>query len=504
MKNREFRSTGFFLCAAIFFCQAIFGAAVESNSALIELRKKVPRELLPETTSLSPEQNAAIEWSEAAAKYVRPVSQRSAERRGPLTQKEFTESVEQEAMERRNERALQSAFDFSIALPQGPHRQQLDEWLSRNELTFALLERGLAKGKFEFLRDEPPLRYPRLNQMSDLLRARSLIVKAALEKEDLNQASKLVLENFRIAKMISKADATFIEYMWGNGARHIALKQICNLARRKNIDVVLVEQMLAAVEPNQTELDDFKRHVRTDFIETVLPSFCISPTNETVILLTPEPLEKATRLILNPALLTVHPQPLDTDTTMARIAAPVLRMMDSAKPNVKSQQEAYERELQANTEALLKELGPLLKRAGKFRRQLSAAEAKRLAPEFKKITNPFGKLLLCLDFQSVWWKAHSRVIKAKTVYEAGRAVLAIRLFQLKYQRLPMNLEELVEKNLLPAVPFDAFSDMPLGFDPHRAIIWSIGEDQVNDGGNGLETKGWSDKDTIWSFAEIPE
>ena len=50
--------------------------------------------------------------------------------------------------------------------------------------------------------------------------------------------------------------------------------------------------------------------------------------------------------------------------------------------------------------------------------------------------------------------------------------------------LPESLDELVEEGILPSVPMDMFADKPLRYDPERRLIWSVGPDEVDDGGEG--------------------
>jgi hypothetical protein len=68
--------------------------------------------------------------------------------------------------------------------------------------------------------------------------------------------------------------------------------------------------------------------------------------------------------------------------------------------------------------------------------------------------------------------------------------------------LPSQLDDLVSAGLLEAVPIDPFCDQPLRYSPDRRIVWSVGPNAVDDGGQTADgCGGWMQKDLVW---EIPE
>lgn len=60
-------------------------------------------------------------------------------------------------------------------------------------------------------------------------------------------------------------------------------------------------------------------------------------------------------------------------------------------------------------------------------------------------------------------------------------LLAMRVFEMEKGRLPETLEELVPE-YLDAVPADDFDGEPLRYDPEKRIIYSVGENLLDDGG----------------------
>jgi hypothetical protein len=66
-----------------------------------------------------------------------------------------------------------------------------------------------------------------------------------------------------------------------------------------------------------------------------------------------------------------------------------------------------------------------------------------------------------------------------------RLQLAGIIFTKEHGQIPKTLSELVDARLLPSVPEDPFTAAPMHYDPHRGIIWSVGENGTDDGGVGF-------------------
>jgi len=61
------------------------------------------------------------------------------------------------------------------------------------------------------------------------------------------------------------------------------------------------------------------------------------------------------------------------------------------------------------------------------------------------------------------------------------------------ERLPKNLDSLVDAGLLSEIPHDPFADRPLGYARDRAVVWSVGPD-------GGGASGAPPADMVWSVA----
>ena len=77
------------------------------------------------------------------------------------------------------------------------------------------------------------------------------------------------------------------------------------------------------------------------------------------------------------------------------------------------------------------------------------------------------------------------VARIQAINDAADAAIAIERYRRKHGKLPEKLDELVPE-FLPQVPVDPFDGQPLRYliDEEGCRIYSIGEDDTDDGGEG--------------------
>ncbi len=84
----------------------------------------------------------------------------------------------------------------------------------------------------------------------------------------------------------------------------------------------------------------------------------------------------------------------------------------------------------------------------------------------------------------------------RTVREAERLLVSLKLYKLHYRNLPPRLASLQELGLPGPAPIDMYADAPFHYDRARSIFWSVGEKSVNDGGQA-EPRRWRGPDIVW-------
>ena len=95
--------------------------------------------------------------------------------------------------------------------------------------------------------------------------------------------------------------------------------------------------------------------------------------------------------------------------------------------------------------------------------------------------NATGQILYYMAMPAV---IPSLAVKSRgdTQLQATRTILALRAYQLTNGKLPSDLNALVPE-FLDAVPVDDFDGQPLRYSPDRKIVYSVGQNLKDDGGN---------------------
>jgi hypothetical protein len=94
-------------------------------------------------------------------------------------------------------------------------------------------------------------------------------------------------------------------------------------------------------------------------------------------------------------------------------------------------------------------------------------------------------------------KCHSKIR-----LDATRTLLALRAYQLAHGRLPDHLSELVPE-FMDQVPVDDFDGQPLRYSPEKKIVYSVGKNLKDDGGDDRGQEEWNSAerhlDTVFHF-----
>ena len=89
--------------------------------------------------------------------------------------------------------------------------------------------------------------------------------------------------------------------------------------------------------------------------------------------------------------------------------------------------------------------------------------------------------------------AYSRAIMSEnytnTMVSRTQAAVAIRAFEYDHERLPASFDKLVP-DYLESVPLDDYDGEPMRYDPSRYLIWGVGPDLIDNGGDEEEDVTW--------------
>ena len=128
--------------------------------------------------------------------------------------------------------------------------------------------------------------------------------------------------------------------------------------------------------------------------------------------------------------------------------------------------------------------------------------------EFNKVvSSPVGRYRYRFSATANSTKAASVCVRAETQRRLTVAAIALKRYELRHQSKPATLATLVPE-FLSAVPIDPMSGKPLSYRTNQTgyVLYSAGEDGVDDGGDPLPPAGskatdiWSGRDAVWPTA----
>jgi hypothetical protein len=127
----------------------------------------------------------------------------------------------------------------------------------------------------------------------------------------------------------------------------------------------------------------------------------------------------------------------------------------------------------------------LFRPEGGFTIELGAAQENLLMRPINAFRDPNlgGRAVLALYAPEIASLAQAGT-RAETDYEAARTLLALDIYSRKHHsQWAGSLEALVKDGILRKVPIDPFSGKPLLYLPGKRIVYSVGPDAKDDGGN---------------------
>jgi hypothetical protein len=96
--------------------------------------------------------------------------------------------------------------------------------------------------------------------------------------------------------------------------------------------------------------------------------------------------------------------------------------------------------------------------------------------------NPIGQILYYMMMPGLAVSLEKKSTEDVQL-QATRTILALRAYELAHGQLPVDLPALVPE-FLDQVPLDDFNGKPLRYSPDKKIVYSVGKNLKDDGGNG--------------------
>lgn len=454
-------------------CMAAGGAA-----ALRDGKGEIPADLFIEVKPVSREDNATLWWRRAA--------------------KELQKADGDVAD------AIRFVFRPAAKRPDSEQLDLIRHWINRNQQAFDLFRRGNEKPFAQWSERDP-------HEMQPELGIRPFVLGALFEADQLMDEGKFdeaigrLLETLRITQRAIDGDGALIHYIVGSALRSFVHGAILRGVRRPDLPSRSLSELLKHVPRLDSETNSFSRVLCVEFtyysyrdadVDRLVKDW--RPINETDLALSlwPEELRRPFKILLDPGLVPLHPKPWDQKETTRWNAHAYRTYRTNALSRWKERMD-LEEEKNSFVQQLTDDIEPLLEVTEDEPLPLSRQAIQKAREAYLKIENPIGRIFHCNSGGLVG--SDLRVFRSRTEREAVRAILALLIFERETGALPTRLEELIDEKILQQVPWDYFADAPLGYSRERHLVWSVGEDSVDDGGGGIEESSvWAGDDAVWS------
>ncbi len=472
---------------------------------------------------LPDQENARFLWEEAAS-YLQPI--------------EVAEFEEFET------RALADKVDPPYWLPQGEVRNDVRNLLERNRRALETANLGLSLGRFRFRRPRGPEHFAEDTSLDQffrhITRIRSFQVRLHVSCGEFNAATRELSRALRMAEMALQGEGLIVSYLLTSACRARCLDEIRGFARLPGAPISAIEHLRAAVQRESIQAESLAQSLRMEFHGYFLAQFvqlceCKSVTelvdaalkgfySEYIALSSDPPAPhpdgrsewRRQRLV---ELLAAHPQPFDPAETISSFTSRVVDIISQVRSAWNAEMprsapselpdDSWPQQLRPSFDYDCLGPGPeaaiaVAAAVDFFRAEMNdGAMAEQIArhmqlpdeatfatarARLRQFSNPVG--LIIVESESANLPAYvAHAFRMRAEYAATQAVLAIRLYFAQRSRLPDRLEDLV----LADAPLDPFSGKPLHYARERGILWSVGDDGIDQGGD-------PEHDLVWTVA----
>ena len=448
-----------------------------------EDKPSIPPDLYYEFQAVAPEDNAIVNWRRA-------------------------EQVEVQ-LDAKLTQVLGYCWTPGVRRPSDEDLNALRSWVRRDKEALDLFDASLLKAKAQWPEQNLQERQPELFAISHLSKARLFEADLLAKDRKFVEAADSLEKSLRIADLGINGDAGVIQYLLSARIRSLVQGGILRLAATRDLPMPLLERLLKDLPGLDSETNVYSKVLRIEFtrythrdidVHKLAESWAkISETND-ALLFYPDELRRPFKVMLDPLLVAAHPKPLDEIRALNNDIRYFRIFRTNSTVAWSNRSDVVESECAEVTEKLLQQIKPLMDLLKDQPLPLSKQVADEAQREYLKIENPIGRIWAGSILNHV--ASDAKVFQCRTEREAGRAILALLIFERRKGMLPDKLSDLVEANILDSVPFDPFANAALHYSRERRIVWSVGEDGVDDGGEGVGQLRWLSGDAVWQIPNI--
>lgn len=319
---------------------------------------------------------------------------------------------------------------------------------------------------------------PELAKTRAAIQLFTLKARLACSEGNGDEAVRALVAASAIANRLVRSKTSMIHYLHGLTCQNDAHRTLRELVWHPTMNEDHVQSLLAKLPPSTqgTALADTLRAELNGFMLPALAKATWPPAAgpEDTALIEDEPVELV-------AILQNHGRPFDREAT----ARHLVTMMEAL---VKRTNRSWNERV--NFEDLQEQvLGPL---SAMFDSYTGQTRSGLDATVLLKAENPWGKYLVYVTMPSPEGLRNGD-FRSRVDYDATLVALRNRLYALEHGRPARSLDE------LGLDLRDPITGEPYRYDPERSLLWSVGEDGVDDGGTDRPDRGGT---TDWIFANV--
>lgn len=481
----------------------------------LEIRDKIPEDLRYQKPDLPDAKNALTHWKASKADYVNLLDVRT-----------YLDYL--------------SHFRSSGAFPDGELGKELENWVASNKKSFDLLEQGNRQEACRF--PEPMSQdelFPGLSHLRQLTRMRwircGLLLKEGKQEEAVNE----VLAALRTGRLLLDGRGALIPYLVGCAIHSMGLGFGIELAGHKDLTRESLKRILDDLPAGAVGPSQMLATVRAEFhvgftrrLECMRLERPIVEQMVAFISMTDTKVADPRSVAALEPLLREAKNPFDWKATFELAARHYGGMIAS----VQKPWPDRDRKLEAEIEKLYENWNSLLTRFVRLSLTEHLSTSTRKAPdsveniggETDVATDKIAELLdnilpappdddlpqLKRDFskeENAWglsWagmtelamvRSLSSMYRQQQEVQSSRAILALRIYEIDHGALPGRLKDLVDAGLLASEPEDVFCQGKLKYSKERRVVWSVGQDEIDGGGEYTDADPWASKDAVWKI-----
>lgn len=460
----------------------MLSAFAEAATVSQDAKPPIPSDLFFEYPYVADDDNAIINWRRAAQILI------------PLEEKE--------------KEVLAYCWTPEAKTPSNEDRNRLEVWLRRNKDALELFEASLKKPKAQWPERNAQNVQKELIGFPQLIRARLLEADLLAEKGQFDQTRESLLQSLRLVQFGLEGDGALLHYLVSGSTRTLVQNAILRLAAHRALPVPILEDLLKKLPSINTETNLYAKTLRVEFLtayaglnlKKLAEDWSKVPEDGLAMMYYPEEFRRPFKVFLDPSLILQHPKPVAVRAEIERSIRNFRIYRTNSFSRWADRNTTVEKENAKIQAKLERDVKPLMKLVEDEALPLTKQAADRAREAYLKIENPIGRIFRCsTDLLS---GDASKVFRYRTGREAIRTTLAILIFERRKEQLPVSLSDLVEEKILDSLPNDPFANAPFFYSRPNRIVWSVGENGVNDGGDKDQEYHWLGDDAVWQIPQI--